>query len=295
MASLRNVSGRRYTAKPCRTIFDANTCNEAIGILFQILYFIAIVCKPGENEEYYQMFRHRSKTRTLKDNLRIASLLSFVAGIVNVAGFLAVQRLTTNVTGHFAFFMEEVFKLNFREGLVYFLYILFFFLGSFVSNLIIEIIYRKNEQYIYVVPASIECLILFVAGFWGEYLALKSPNIIAFSLLFAMGLQNSFVTRISSARVRTTHLTGLFTDLGIDLSQLFFYTAKEQKLKLISSIKLRFTIISFFFIGGIAGGFLYAGVKLQSLIVAAITLVLGLIYDSIKFRVILLRRKLKSG
>jgi uncharacterized membrane protein YoaK (UPF0700 family) len=241
------------------------------------------------------MFRHQGKTRTLSHNLRIASLLSFVAGIVNVTGFLAVQRLTTNVTGHFAFFADEVFKLNFWGGLVYFLYIFFFFLGSFVSSVLIEIISRKDDHYIYVVPASIECLILFVIGFWGEGLIIKSPNTIAFSLLFAMGLQNSLVTTISSASVRTTHLTGLFTDLGIELSQLFFYKANEQKHKLISSIKLRFTIISFFFIGGIVGGVLYSKVGIHTLIFAATTLVAGLIYDNIKFRLILLRRKLKSG
>jgi uncharacterized membrane protein YoaK (UPF0700 family) len=50
------------------------------------------------------MFRHRGKIRTLTHNLNLASLLSFVAGIVNVRGLFAVQRLTTNVTGHFAFF-----------------------------------------------------------------------------------------------------------------------------------------------------------------------------------------------
>ena len=69
------------------------------------------------------MFRHQGKTRTLSHNLKIASLLSFVAGTVNVAGFFAVQCLTTNVTGHFAFFVDEVFKLNFWQGFVYFLYI----------------------------------------------------------------------------------------------------------------------------------------------------------------------------
>jgi len=83
------------------------------------------------------MFRHSGKTRTLTHNLRIASLLSFVAGVVNVAGFLAVQKLTTNVTGHFAFFVDEVFKLNFWEGVIYFLYIFFFFLGSFFSNILV--------------------------------------------------------------------------------------------------------------------------------------------------------------
>ena len=240
------------------------------------------------------MFRHQGKTRTLSHNLRIASLLSFIAGIVNVAGFFAVQRLTTNVTGHFAFFMDEVFKLNFWQGFVYFLYIFFFFLGSFVSSFLIEIISRKDDHYIYVVPASIECLILFVIGFFGKDLIIKSPNTIAFSLLFAMGLQNSLVTTISSASVRTTHLTGLFTDLGIELSQLFFYKAKEQKHRLVASIKLRLAIISFFFIGGIVGGILYSKVGLNALIFAATTLVLGLIYDNIKFKLILLKRKFKS-
>ena len=241
------------------------------------------------------MFRHKGKTRTLIHNLRIASLLSFVAGFVNVAGFLAVQRLTTNVTGHFAFLVEEIFKLNFWQGFVYFLYIFFFFLGSFVSNFLAELISQKNDHYIYVVPASIECVILFFIGFLGQSLVIQNPNTIAFSLLFAMGLQNSLVTTISSASVRTTHLTGLFTDLGIELSQLFFYKKKEQKDKLTSSIKLRLTIISFFFIGGIAGGVLYTKFELHSLFFAAAILVAGLIYDYVKFKLILLRRKFKRG
>ena len=241
------------------------------------------------------MFRHQGKTRTLSHNLRIASLLSFVAGLVNVAGFFAVQRLTTNVTGHFAFFVDEVFKLNFWQGFVYFLYIFFFFTGSFVSSFLVEIISRKSDRYIYVVPASIECLILSVIGFFGQSLITTNPDTIAFGLLFAMGLQNSLVTTISSASVRTTHLTGLFTDLGIELSQLFFYKAKEQKHRLVSSIKLRLTIIGFFFIGGIAGGILYSRFGLHSLIFAAATLVSGLIYDNIKFKIILLIRKRKSS
>jgi uncharacterized membrane protein YoaK (UPF0700 family) len=241
------------------------------------------------------MFRHQGKTRTLSHNLKIASLLSFVAGIVNVAGFLAVQQLTTNVTGHFAFFADELFKLNFWQGFIYFLYIFFFFAGSFISNFLIEFISRKNELYIYIIPASIEYLILFVIGFFGQGLIAKTPDIIAFSLLFAMGLQNSLVTTISNATVRTTHLTGLFTDLGIELSQLFFYKTKEHRSKLFASIKLRLTIIGFFFLGGISGGFLYSRAALQVLIFAAITLVCGLIYDSVKFKLILLSRKFKKS
>ena len=92
------------------------------------------------------MFRHKGKTRTLKHDLSIASLLSFVAGIVNVAGFLSVQRLTTNVTGHFAFFVDEIFKLNFWNGFIFFLYIFFFFLGSFISNIIVEMVSKINDK-----------------------------------------------------------------------------------------------------------------------------------------------------
>lgn len=237
------------------------------------------------------MFKHQGKTRTLSHNLRIASLLSFVAGIVNVAGFLAVQKLTTNVTGHFAFFVDEIFKLNFWNGFVYFLYIFFFFLGSFVSNYLVELISQKTERNIYVFPASIEILILFSLGILGGNLIPENPNIIACSLLFAMGLQNSLVTKISNATVRTTHLTGLFTDLGIELSQLFFYKETEMKQKLYSSIKLRLTIISFFFTGGIIGGIFYVKIKLKVLFIAGIALVFGLIYDNIKLKIILLNRK----
>jgi uncharacterized membrane protein YoaK (UPF0700 family) len=237
------------------------------------------------------MFTHQGHSRTLNHNLKIASLLSFVAGIVNIAGFLAIQRLTTNVTGHFAFFVDEIFKLNFYEGFTYFLYIFSFFLGSFISSLFIEIIAKKDDRYVYVAPTIIEIIILYVIAFYGQYLITKLPNFIAFSLLFTMGLQNSLVTRISNAHVRTTHLTGLFTDLGIELSQLFFYEQKELKGKLISSIKLRLTIISFFFIGGIMGGIFYSKIGLHVLSIAATALISGLIYDGMKLKLILLKRK----
>jgi len=59
------------------------------------------------------MFKHQGKSRTLKHNMRIATVLSFSAGIVNVAGFLAFNQLTTNVTGHFALFINEVANFEF--------------------------------------------------------------------------------------------------------------------------------------------------------------------------------------
>jgi len=202
-----------------------------------------------------------------------------------------VQRLTTNVTGHFAFFVDEVFKFNFWEGFIFFLYIFFFFLGSFISNIMFEIVTKVNDKLIYIIPIIIESIILFSIAIFGQSLVDKNPNLLAFSLLFAMGMQNSLVTTISNATVRTTHLTGLFTDLGIELSQLFFYTKNEQKVKLYSSIKLRLTIISFFFLGGLLGGIFYTTLKLYILAIAGILLIIGITSDYIKLKLLMRKNR----
>ncbi|RTE52154.1 DUF1275 domain-containing protein [Arenibacter aquaticus] len=237
------------------------------------------------------MFRHQGKNRTAKHNLRIATLLSFVAGMVNVTGFLSLQKLTTNVTGHFAFFIDEIFKWELWGGSVYLVYILSFLLGSFISSVLIELTYRGKKFNIYVLPATLEIGTLLLIAVLADIIWLASPNLIACLLLFAMGVQNSFVTNISKAVVRTTHLTGLFTDLGIELSQLMFPKKYLDRKNIVSTIKLRLYIICFFFLGGISGGFLYSQIKFRGLIVAALLLVLGLVYDHIKFKVLLARRK----
>ena len=232
------------------------------------------------------MFRHHGKSRTLSHNLKTASLLSFVAGMVNVIGFLAVQKLTTNVTGHFAFFVDEFFRFQFSKSVIYLLYILSFLLGSFVSNFLVEIVNRRSEKNIFVLPVLIEVLILLGVGIFGSLFTANYPDIIALSLLFAMGLQNSLVTRLSNALVRTTHLTGLFTDLGIELSQLFFYKTPEHQKKLFGNIRLRARIILFFFLGGTFAGLIYPYFQLHALTIASLILFAGLVYDKVKYQII---------
>jgi predicted ABC-type exoprotein transport system permease subunit len=75
------------------------------------------------------------------------------------------------------------------------------------------------------------------------------------------------------------------------LSQLFFYTQKEQKQKLYASIKLRLIIISFFFLGGIIGGVFYYSIKLYVLGIAGVTLLVAVFYDTLKLKAILFKRK----
>lgn len=241
------------------------------------------------------MFRHQGKSRTLKHNLRIATILSFVAGIVNVSGFLAFSELTTNVTGHFALFIRDVANFELWKGTIYFLYIFSFLFGSFASSFLIEQFRASKKLNVFVLPTLIESAILLSIGFTSAQIHASYPELIVCLLLFAMGSQNSFVTKISNAVVRTTHLTGLFTDLGIELSQLFFPKTHPNRNKIKSNIKLRLYIICFFFLGGLAGGFLYSkmDLKLKALIFGALILLVSLFYDDFKFRLIKVSRKFR--
>lgn len=237
------------------------------------------------------MFKHQGEKRTAKHNLKIATLLSFVAGMVNVTGFLSIHKLTTNVTGHFAFFIDGISRWELWQGSIYLLYILSFLLGSFISSALIELTNVRRGLNIYILPTLLEAAVLVLIPILVNLLSTPSPNLIACLLLFAMGVQNSFVTKISDAVVRTTHLTGLFTDLGIELSYILFRKKLLDRKKIMATIKLRLYIIWFFFLGGIVGGVLYSQIKFNTLIVAAALLVVGLMYNWIKLKVLLVKRE----
>ena len=135
------------------------------------------------------MFRHTGKNRTFIHNLKLASLLSFVAGIVNVSGFFAVQTLTTNVTGHFAYFSDQIVRRDTGSAVLYLLFILCFFAGAVVSGFLVEFAIKNGRnRSMYVIPVSVEIAILTIAGILNEDTVVHHPVSIACSLLFAMGL-----------------------------------------------------------------------------------------------------------
>ena len=239
------------------------------------------------------MFRHKGKTRTFKHNLRLAALLSFIAGLVNVVGVLQLKVLTTNVTGHFAFFAEELMQKNYFLASNFLLFIFSFLSGAFASSLITEYFAKRGKKAAHKYSMSIEITILLSIGSYGNYFLIMYHIylIVACLLLFAMGIQNSLVTQISNSTVRTTHLTGLFTDLGIELSQLFFYKKEEQQQKLKKNIELRIAIIGCFFIGCVIGGFLYSILSFAVLIIASALLFLALSYDVLLFNYYKIRRR----
>ena len=119
-------------------------------------------------------------------------------------------------------------------------------------------------------PLLLEAALLLFFGLLGANLEqdriLFVPATVAL-LCFVMGLQNAMITKISKAEIRTTHMTGLVTDVGIELGKLVYWNATKDapgmkavkadraKLALLASLLGRFSI------GGIAGamGFKYVG------------------------------------
>jgi uncharacterized membrane protein YoaK (UPF0700 family) len=132
-------------------------------------------------------------------------------------------------------------------------------LGAFLSNFLTTLATKKNSKNPHFYPIVLEIILILFVGF-SVYEADNSvinTQLYTFSLLIAMGIQNALVTYVSKSVVRTTHLTGLFTDLGIDLSQLLFNKTVETRLTLLNNILLKFSIILFFSFGCISGGYLF--------------------------------------
>src|SRR5690606_23136136 len=139
------------------------------------------------------MFRHHGK-RTLSHNLRLATLLSLVAGIVNICGVLSIKILTTNVTGHFAFFAEEIILRNYSMAFTFMVFVFCFLLGSFLSGLLTEVVSRSKVNFSPVLlPIILEIVVLISVYFYSDNYGINGKNAywIASAMLFSMGVQNS--------------------------------------------------------------------------------------------------------
>jgi uncharacterized membrane protein YoaK (UPF0700 family) len=225
------------------------------------------------------MLRHLGTKRTHSHNVKLASLLGITAGFVNAAGFLAFSVLTTNVTGHAALFAERLALQDWKTARVVALWMFLFLFGAFVSSLIVSWI-GKNQRFSYVIPILVEIAILLGVALLGYRYdnTLVAKEIFAGSLLFSMGMQNSLVSIVSGSVVRTTHLTGTFTDLGIELAQVI-QKRREDRHILIAKIKLRSAIIAFFMLGAIAGAYLFRLLAFHAFLVPAAILGFTLVGD----------------
>ncbi|MDO6430237.1 YoaK family protein [Flavitalea sp. BT771] len=231
------------------------------------------------------MLKHTGVRRTHLHNVRLAALLSLIAGAVNAEGFLGFSILTTNVTGHAALFAEKVSLRDWKTTWVIALWMLLFLGGAFISSLIIDLVGR-NQRYSYLIPILLELGILVMVAIMGNYYShrLDVRQIFAGSLLFAMGMQNALVSVISRSVVRTTHLTGTFTDLGIELAQIVTIRGEDRSM-LRSGIVLKTVIILSFITGALSGAHAFRAMHFFSFYWPALMLVFALLYDVFRVNV----------
>jgi len=205
------------------------------------------------------MLRQTKDNRTLKENLMLASSTAFVSGVTNVAGVIAFLAFTSNITGHVANLAKHVVEQNFREIIVFFVWLLLFFAGAFISNFIIRSMQDRSRYRAHALPMILEIIILFIVAIYGYHFydeTLLEREAIIGAILLSMGLQNSLVSNISGGLIKTSHLTGLFTDLGADVAELL-HPKSESTQAVKNKVVIRLTILTFYFIGGIAGGYFF--------------------------------------
>jgi len=225
------------------------------------------------------MLRHLGAKRTTQHNLKLATLLGLTAGFVNAEGFLGFSVLTTNVTGHAALFAERIAFQDWKTAAVIALWMFLFLAGAFFTSIILSFI-GENQRFSYFIPVIVEILILLMSALYGHKYngTLPAKELFAGSLLFVMGVQNALVSMVSGSVVRTTHLTGTFTDLGIDLAQIL-HSNKAERPGLKSKIKLRFYIIFFFMAGAVLGAYLFNDIGFSSFFAPILILLFALVYD----------------
>jgi uncharacterized membrane protein YoaK (UPF0700 family) len=216
--------------------------------------------------------------RTKYLNRQLAWSLAFVAGAVNAGGFLAVQSYTSHVTGAVSRMADELALGHQALALAASGVVVFFLLGAFCSGLLINLGRRHRFQAHYALSLMLEACLLLTFGLMGyrlnELHRLFVPVTVAL-LSFIMGMHNSVVTTISNAEVRTTHLTGIVTDLGLELSRLFYFNVEEdgRSTKVRANrdrLKLHGLILASFFGGGLVGalGFKHVGFKVTIFLAA---------------------------
>jgi len=216
--------------------------------------------------DYARKLTGRERTAAADKHLGYA--LAFVAGATNAGGFLAVHQYTSHMTGIVSAVADDLalgawdLLLSGIGALVSFL------LGAMTSAVLVNFARRKRLFSEYALPLLLEALLLLGFGLAGRSLerlhALFVPATVML-LCFIMGLQNAVISKLSRSEIRTTHVTGTLTDIGIELGRLVYWNhprvegprvlANRTRLRMLSTLALSFLA------GGVAGaiGFRHVG------------------------------------
>ncbi|PTT81427.1 DUF1275 domain-containing protein [Pelomonas sp. HMWF004] len=198
--------------------------------------------------------------RTAEGNIHLGWLLAFVAGATNAGGFLAVQQYTSHMTGMVSAAADGL-VLGHHQALVTALGALLFFMAGAATTAVLVNFGRQHQAHsVFALPLLLEAVCLLVFGLLGAWLAgmdaLFVPATVSV-LCFTMGLQNALITKVTRAEIRTTHVTGIVTDLGIELGRALYgmggtpVAVNTAKLKLLAGLLLAFAV------GGVAGAWAF--------------------------------------
>ncbi|OYU78813.1 MAG: hypothetical protein CFE45_29320 [Burkholderiales bacterium PBB5] len=206
--------------------------------------------------------------RTVAANRQLGWVLAFVAGAINAGGFLAVKQYTSHVTGMMSALADNLALGELAlvvDGVVG---VLSFLAGAMCCAVMVNFARRQRLASEFALPLLLEASLILCFGLLGARLSrfegLLVPATVVL-LCFIMGLQNAVVTKLSSAVIRTTHMTGTVTDLGIELGKLAYWNRDPDPTLHVVADRDRLAVLAgllaCFLGGGIAGalGFKYLG------------------------------------
>lgn len=205
--------------------------------------------------------------RNRRSDRHLGYSLAFIAGAMNAGGFLAIGQYTSHMTGIVSGVADSFAQGQVALALAGLASLAAFLCGAALTAILINWARRRQLHSQYALSLMLESLLLLVFGLSGAYLEnvrdLLAP-VTVLLLCFIMGLQNAIITKVSGAVIRTTHVTGLATDIGIELGKLFYINGTQTQHAVRANqdkLKLHATLLCCFLSGGLLGAvsFKYVG------------------------------------
>ncbi len=199
--------------------------------------------------------------RTRRENIHLGVGLAFVAGATNAGAFLAVSQYTSHMTGIVSSMADSLVLGQTQVFLTGVGALCAFTLGAATTAIMVNYARRRRLSSAFALPLLVEAALLLVFGFLGARLQLIHSVFVPATvtlLCFMMGLQNAVITKISQSVIRTTHVTGIVTDIGIELGKYVYVNRHEIAGEpRVMADRKRLTLLTMllaaFFSGGVIG------------------------------------------
>jgi len=219
--------------------------------------------------------------RSAAVNIRLGMTLSFIAGATNAGGFLAIGHYTSHMTGLLSSVADHLVLGQFGLVMASLAAIAAFVGGAMTTAMMVNWGMRRQLRSAFARPLVLETGLLLVFGLFGAAINLHAELFAPLTVLllcYIMGLQNAVITKISNAEIRTTHVTGLVTDIGIELGKMVYINRSPLPTRVQANrrkLRIHLLLVGAFFTGGVLGAL---GFKLWGYVTTVpLALLLGLL------------------